>query len=74
MTLGALQQVLTDFDLTHSAVPLSNHMVSKSELWLHSHMIDDSTSFQHTCVNFNLLWLMLGMLHSDVILNLAQAF
>ena len=40
MTLGALQQVLTDFDLTHStAALLSNHMVSKSELWLHSHIL-----------------------------------
>ena len=36
-------------------------------------MIDDSTSFGHTCVHFNLLWLMLGMLHSDMILNLARA-
>ena len=76
MTLGALQQVLTDFDLTHSAVPLSNHMVSKSQLWLHSHiwLVIDSTSFRHTCVHFNLLCLMLGMLHSDMILNLARAF
>ena len=50
------------------------HGVKIRTLAAFTYMIDDSASFGHTFVHFNLLWLMLGMLHSDMILNLARAF